>query len=650
MRILIANRGEIARRVQRTAVALGHETVAVYADPDRDAPFVREATLAFHLGPARLDASYLNIERLLEGAARTNATAVHPGYGFLSESPEFAKAVEGAGLIWIGPHADAIERMGSKIEARAIAEAARIPTIPGFDASQDPADLAAAAERIGFPVLVKAAAGGGGKGIRIAHNGSEFAAALAEAKAEAKRSFGDEAVIVERYVEHARHIEVQVVGDQHGNVIDLGTRECSVQRRYQKLLEEAPAPNLIDTTREGLSASARALALAMKYDSVGTVEFVVDADTGDYYFLEMNTRLQVEHTVTEAVTGLDLVALQFACAEGELLTLRQEDVRCEGHAFEVRINAEDSSADFAPQSGIVSALRVPSGVRWDSGVELGSAVTPHYDPMVSKLVAHGADRDTARRKLASALDALIIGGLPTNVGFHRWLVEQPELVEGRVTTRFLDMHPPPAATEEDLSSVRGLVAACWSAARNGTARGGPWSVLHSFRVTPHQRACSVAIEDRSGRAFDVADTQQVDWRDGDPVVTLAGVARPVAAVVDVAARRVVLNWHGENYTFRVLTPEERWASSGTSNPDPAGDVTRSPFPAVVAEILVSAGDSVAAGDVVIVIEAMKMLHSLEAPGPALVERVHVGVGESVESNQALVSYAEADAQEAREGE
>jgi acetyl/propionyl-CoA carboxylase alpha subunit len=392
MRILIANRGEIARRIERTAHRLGHETVAVYADPDRDAPFVAEATASVHIGPAALAESYLSPERLLDAARRSGASAVHPGYGFLSESAAFARAVVDAGLVWIGPHPKAIERMGSKIESRGLAAAAGVPTIPGFDRSQDPADLAKAAEGIGFPVLVKASAGGGGKGIRIVHAAEQFASALEQAAREAERMFGDATVMVERYVGHARHVEVQVVGDRHGGVIDLGTRECSVQRRYQKLLEEAPAPNLSDATRSGLCDAARELARSIGYDSTGTVEFVVDDDTGDYFFLEMNTRLQVEHPVTEEITGLDLVELQLLCAAGEPLPLSQAEVQLRGHAFEVRLNAEDPAAGFVPRVGTVTHLRIPEGIRWDGGIELGSEVTPHYDSLLAKLIVSGPDR------------------------------------------------------------------------------------------------------------------------------------------------------------------------------------------------------------------------------------------------------------------
>ncbi len=635
MRILIANRGEIARRIQRTAHSLGHETVAVYADPDRDAPFVAEATAALRLGPAALDASYLNAERLLEAARRSGATAVHPGYGFLSENAAFARAVCDAGLTWIGPDPKAIEQMGSKIEARRLAASAGVPTIPGFDRSQDPSELAEAADRIHYPVLVKAAAGGGGKGIRIVRERDDFAAALDEAAREAERAFGDAAVIVERYVERARHVEVQVVGDRHGNAIHLGTRECSVQRRYQKLLEEAPAPNLPEATRTGLCEAARELARSIGYDSAGTVEFVVDDDTGEFFFLEMNTRLQVEHPVTEAITGLDLVALQLGCAAGDPLPVSQSEVRFEGHAFEARLNAEDASAGFAPQIGSVTHLQVPEGVRFESGVERGSRVTPHYDPMLAKLVVHGPDREAARRRLAAAFDELLVGGLVTNAGFHRWLAGQPPVVEGRVTTRFLDESEPPPAPDEEAAAE--LAARAWLGARCGARGSGAWSALGAFRLTPHRPTHAVALADRRGTVHEVASTQEPEALGTHLVAEIDGVSRRIPAAVDLDSRSVAINREGHTHTFRVLTRSEHWEPSAAEGHGGA-EATVAPFPAVVTEIPVAPGDAVAGGDVVIVIEAMKMLHSLAARGPGVVAEVRVAVGDSVESNQVLVTF------------
>jgi acetyl/propionyl-CoA carboxylase alpha subunit len=635
MRILIANRGEIARRIARTAARLGHETVAVYADPDREAPFVAEAQAAVRIGPAALAESYLDGERLLAAARSAGASAVHPGYGFLAENAAFARAVGEAGLVWIGPHAKAIEQMGSKIEARRLAASAGAPTIPGFHDSQDPDLLASAAERIGYPVLVKAAAGGGGKGIRIVRSAADFAGALREATREAERAFGDARVIVERFIERARHVEVQVVGDRHGHVIDLGTRECSLQRRYQKLLEEAPAPNLSQATHAGLCEAARELARAIGYDSAGTVEFVVDDESGEYFFLEMNTRLQVEHPVTEEITGIDLVELQLRCAAGESLPLSQSDVRFRGHAFEVRINAEDPGADFAPQTGRVSHLQVPEGVRWESGVERGSAVTPHYDPLLAKLIVSGPDRDTARRRLQRALDELLLGGLVTNAGFQRWLLEQEPVVAGRVTTRLLEECWPPPPADEALAAE--LAAHAWIAARDRRRGSGAWSALGAFRVTPHRPARCVALADRHGALHEIAVADAAPELARHLVTEVQGVVRRIPASVDLAQRSVAVNCCGHTHGFRVLSRSERWAPAAAEGHG-AAEATRAPFPAVVTGIPVQPGEAVAAGDVVIVIEAMKMLHSLTARGPAVVAEVRVAVGDAVESQQVLVTY------------
>ncbi|MDH5522057.1 MAG: ATP-grasp domain-containing protein, partial [Acidimicrobiia bacterium] len=503
MKLLVANRGEIARRVMRTARRLGMATVAVYAEPDASAPFVAEADEAVLIGPADLSQSYLSIERLLAAAAETGATAVHPGYGFLSENAGFARAVIDAGLIWVGPHPEALESMGGKIEARRIADEAGVPIIPGFDSSQDPDDLAKAAAEIGYPVLVKAAAGGGGKGIRIVNEPSGFAAELAEARSEAERSFGNSDMIVERYITRPRHVEVQVMGDKHGSVIDLGTRECSVQRRYQKLFEEAPAPNLPDATRQGLRDRGRALAEAIDYDSAGTVEFIVDDETGDFYFLEMNTRLQVEHPVTELVTGLDLVELQIRSALGQPLPVAQDDVRFEGHAVEARINAEDPANGFAPQIGTVSNLVVPEGVRWDSAIEAGSTISPHYDSMVAKLIVGGSDRPEALARLRAALDGLVVGGLTTNTGFHRWLADQPPLTAGRITTRFLDETEIPAVGVEQLDAAARVAAGVWLTHLETERSAGPWGRLGHFRLTTRVSTQTIALRHHTGEMVEV---------------------------------------------------------------------------------------------------------------------------------------------------
>jgi acetyl/propionyl-CoA carboxylase alpha subunit len=629
VKILIANRGEIARRVIRTAHRLGHTTVAVYGEPDAAAWHVAEATESVRLGPADLAQSYLNQERILAAIAATGADAVHPGYGFLAENAGFARAVIAAGCTWIGPHPEAVERMGSKIEARRIAVAAGVPVIPGYNESQDPADLAAAAERIGFPVLVKAAAGGGGKGIRIVHDAAGFDAALAEAATEAERSFGDRAMIVERYIQRPRHVEVQLIGDQHGNAIHLGTRECSVQRRYQKVLEEAPAPNLPDTTRAGLHDAAIQLANAMRYDSAGTIEFIVDDASGDYFFLEMNTRLQVEHPVTEEVTGLDIVELMINSAVGAPLPLSQGDVTFTGHAFEARINAEDPATGFTPQIGRVTDIQqggaerfLPGSVsrhRWDAAIRPGDEVTPFYDSMIAKLIVWDETRHEALHSLRNALDALRVDGLVTTAPFHRWLVDQPPVIAGRVTTRFLDETTVPA----DPALAAPTAAAVWR--RGPMSRLGwttPW-VKGTFRVTPHQSMAPTLLRSTDGTVHEVTP---IDLHDGE---WMGGV--------DALHRRVRVRHLGFPHEFAVVERSDAWAPSPADAAAVAGAIV-APFPGVVAEVHVVPGQSITGDSIVVVIEAMKMLHSLAAAGGGVVDEVRVAPGDQVSSKQVLITF------------
>ncbi len=614
MRILIANRGEIARRVIRTAHRLGHETVAVFTEPDAESPFVREAGRSVRITDGGPVQSYLSIETLLDAARTTGADAIHPGYGFLSENPDFAEAVLAAGLVWIGPHPSAIRAMGSKIEARRIAADAGVSTVPGFAESQDSLVLQEAADRIGYPVLVKASSGGGGKGIRIVHEADDFQEALASAKDEALRSFGDDKVIVERYVTRPRHVEVQLIGDRHGTITHLGTRECSVQRRYQKVLEEAPAPNLDPATREGLHSAAVALAKAIDYDSAGTVEFIVDDDSGEFFFLEMNTRLQVEHPVTEFVTGLDLVELQIRSAMDETLAIG--DVAVSGHAFEARINAEDAWAGFAPQIGTVTDIVVPEGARWDSAIEPGNEVTSHFDPMVAKLIVGGPDRETARLRLAQALDETLIGGVVTNLGFQRWLVDQPPVIAGRVTTRFLDETDLPPPPSEQVAAVE--AAKHWIAAEDPGSN--PWQSLRQFRVTPHVPKRVVYLQGSEIHDIEVASPN------------------PISHAV-VEGRRVVVGISGHSFTFKVLTQSERWAPVQTGAHGTATTVS-APFPGVVAEVRVDPGQDVSGGEVLVVVEAMKMLHPVLAPGAGTVDEVRVKPGDRIAGKQILVTFKE----------
>ena len=628
MRILIANRGEIARRIIRTAHRLGHETVAVYAEPDRNAPYVSEATMAVAIGPASLADSYLSIERVLGAAQASEATAVHPGYGFLAENASFARICIDQGLIWIGPNPTVIASMGSKIEARQIAAQAGVPTIPGWSQSQAPGELAQAAAQIGYPILVKASAGGGGKGIRIANEAGEFDAALNEASAEAQHAFGDGSVIVERYVQRPRHIEVQILGDKYGAVAELGTRECSVQRRYQKLLEEAPAPNLAPETRRAIRASAQTLAKAMGYDSAGTVEFIVDDETGEHFFLEVNTRLQVEHPVTELITGLDLVEAMIRIAVGEHLPLDPAQLRFQGHALEVRILAEDPTNGFAPQIGTVHQLQVPDGVRWDAAIEAGSEISPHYDSMIAKLIVHGPTREDALAKMRQALDHLIIDGVATTAGFHRWLLDQEPIVAGRVTTRFLDENPIAAPSTEAGASALAEAALGWAQAGDRLGHRpatSPW-IGSSFSVTPHEMKRNLGLVAPDGELHEIA------LGDGDIIAN----ALPIA--VDRSLRRVAVNNAGYTYSYTVPSRTERWAPSVATRQG-SGDAIVAPFPAVVSEVAVGPGDVIEGDQVLVVIEAMKMLHSLRSTGASTVAEVRVAPGDQVATDDVLITFA-----------
>lgn len=618
MKILIANRGEIARRIERTCTALGFTAVGVFVEGDAGSVnAVRNMVTV---------PSYLDQQAIVAAAQTAGADAVHPGYGFLAENADFAQAVLDAGLIWIGPRPAVIAQMGSKINAREIAEQAGVPLIPGYAESQDDGDLAAAAERIGFPVLVKASAGGGGKGIRIASSAADFAQALSEARTEADRSFGDDSVIVERYVERPRHIEVQVIGDSHGAIYHLGTRECSVQRRYQKLFEEAPAPNLPDATRSGLHDAAVKLAQAVDYDSAGTVEFIVDDETGDFFFLEMNTRLQVEHPVTENITGLDLVELMLLVAQGlSLPDLRR--VAVGSHSIEVRITAEDPWSDFAPSAGTVSALSTEWAPRWDSVLEVGTVVEPTYDSMIAKLITHGRDRDLALSQMRTALDHLIIGGLDTSAGFHRWLVDQPAVIEGRVTTRLLDEIELPAPPEPDVHRAAQLADVLGRELAEATV----WTNAAGFSVTSHASKPIITLRDADGEIHEYA----LDFEDQLAELPTAGWA--YARNASSAPTTIAFNVDGHTQTFDVVDRTEAWAPT-TGARTGTGNALVAPFPAAVTEVVVAAGDEITGEQVLVVIEAMKMLHSLKADGAATVDQVLVAVGDQVTSGQPLVTF------------
>ncbi|HMJ97840.1 MAG TPA: biotin carboxylase N-terminal domain-containing protein, partial [Reyranella sp.] len=497
--VLIVNRGEIALRVMRTCRRLGIRTIAVYSDADADAVHARAADEAIRIGPAPARASYLDMDAVLAAAKRSGADALHPGYGFLSENGSFVRRCEEAGLIFVGPSVASVEKMGSKIESKRIAEAAGVPVVPGYHGgAQDLKSLAQAAERIGFPVLIKASAGGGGRGMRRVDRAEEFEAALAGAKAEPLAAFGDDAVLLEKFILNPRHLEVQLAGDRAGGLVHLFERDCSVQRNNQKVLEEAPAPNLPGAVRTKLYDAALRLGRAIGYDSVGTIEFIMDQGSDSPYFLEMNTRLQVEHPVTELTTGIDLVEWQLLAAAGERLPLAQDHIRRHGHAIEARLTAERADRSFQPATGELSVVEAPRGLRFDSGVEAGSQVSLYYDSLLAKLIAHGGDRDEALSRLSAGLADLTLLGVPTTQAFLRDAIRHPIFAGGHATTRFIEKAFPDGWTPDADALRRLRAAACvsWAEPRMTDATSewvSPWNRRSAVRVTTAVRPARLPL-------------------------------------------------------------------------------------------------------------------------------------------------------------
>jgi len=660
-RVLIANRGEIAVRVMRTCRRLGIETVAVYSEADRDALHVATADRSVCIGEPRATESYLRVEKIIDAAVTSGAEAIHPGYGFLSENPALAEACAAAGIAFIGPSAEAIRVMGSKAEARQIAREHGVPCVPGYDGEdQSLARLLAAAPEIGFPVMIKASSGGGGRGIRIVEEEAAFEKAAAAAQREAETAFGEGRLIVERYVREPRHVEVQIMGDRHGNLVHCYERECSVQRRHQKVIEEAPAPRLDEAQRGRLHRDALRLAAAMGYDNAGTVEFVLDDESGESYFLEMNTRLQVEHPTTEMVTGLDLVELQLRVAAGEVLPVSQEDIHVNGWSIEVRVNAEDPAKKFLPRTGRIDWLAWPeaAGVRVETGVSTDSVISPHYDSLMAKLVAHGADRDQAIARMVDALDETVCFGPANNLGFLREVVASEPFRAGVLTTHFLARHFPkgPVAPEDPLPIPAVAVAALVLAGADEAGEGSPWESLGSWRLLDGAGAPATShwfLE--AGKALHpvrvVADGT-VDWGEGlreasirtrspgEVELSCDGAQR--ALRVAVHEDSILLVHDGTRSQFRVVSREEAWqkASGGKGA---AASTLVAPFPAQVAEVRTEPGATVSEGDVLVVLEAMKMLHLLSASGRAVVSEVCCEEGAAVDSGQTLVRFAPPEA-------
>ena len=579
-KVLVANRGEIAVRIFRTLRELGIAGVAVYSDADRGALHAGYADEAYALGGLTAAESYLDVERLLDVAARSGARAVHPGYGFLAENARFARAVEDAGLVWVGPPPEAIERMGTKTTARELMRRAGVPIIPGTTEPVTSADeVRAVAGELGYPVLVKAAAGGGGKGMRVVASAAEADAAFESAQREGAAYFADASVYVERYLEDPRHVEVQVLADAHGNVIHLGERDCTIQRRHQKLVEETPSPAVSAELRAHIGQIAIDAALAVGYRSAGTIEGLLGPD-GSYYFMEMNTRIQVEHTVTELVTGLDLVREQLLIAAGEPLWLRQEDVELRGHAIECRINAEDPSTGFLPSPGRIARYREPAGpgVRVDSGVTAGSEVSPLYDPMVAKLIVHDIDRERARRRMLRALDEFELEGVKTLLGFHRALLAHPDFAA--------------AKTCRDLVESPELAEAAEQRSHHGTVAAAP-----------------------------------------------DGVLSVQTAMAEVDGRRVEVRVLRAEPAYRELARRRRQRDGGARTH--AADVIVSPMQGTVLDVRVAEGDEVAAGAVICVVEAMKMENEVTSHRAGVVSQLSVTQGGTVVSGQVVCVVVDA---------
>ena len=599
--LLVANRGEIARKVFGVWQPYAMRTIAIHTDADADAPHVRDADVAVRVP------SYLDAEAIIAAARETGADAVHPGYGFLSENAAFARAVIDAGITWVGPTPEVIEQMGRKDAARELAVAAGVPVVPSYDLDGDPAGFA-------YPVLVKAAAGGGGKGMRVVRSAGELEAAVAAARREAASAFGDDTMLIEKYVERGRHIEVQVLGDSHGNVIHLGTRDCSAQRRHQKVIEEAPAPALDDEVRERMHSAAVGLARSVGYTNAGTVEFLLDASTGDFYFLEMNTRLQVEHPVTEAVTRLSLVPLQVRIAAGGSLP-PQDAIEIEGHAIEARIYAEDAFGGFLPQAGTATVVEWPETARVDHALESGQVVGTSYDPMLGKVIVGGRDREAARERLLEALDKTVILGLTTNTGFLRALAASEVFAEpGGIDTAWLDRNVVPAP---DPSEAREIAARLWLDAQ--TAASGPFAG-DGFRMGGPPAPAVVEFVDG-----DVSVQSNGLRGNSGPgaaqTVRSNGTRNPAPA--RVTAHQVELAHHGQRHVF--VRPD-----ASSQHGAAAGDGTiLAPMPGTVLDVRVAEGEAVTEGQVLGVVEAMKMELALKAPYDGVVTSVGASAGQQV---------------------
>ncbi len=654
-KILIANRGEIACRVMKTCRLLDIATVAVYSEADAHALHVQVADQSVLIGPAAARESYLSIPKIIEAARKTGADAIHPGYGFLSENAEFAEAVEKAGLVFIGPPATAILAMGGKSEAKALMEKAKVPLVPGYHGDrQDENFLLAEAEKIGFPVLIKASAGGGGKGMRIVGNKKDFSETLSGAQREAKSSFGDEKVLIEKYLANPRHVEIQVFSDTRGNAVYLFERDCSIQRRHQKVMEEAPAPGLSQSTREKMGAAAVAAAKAIDYVGAGTVEFLLD-ENENFYFMEMNTRLQVEHPVTEMITGLDLVEWQIRVAEGEKLPLAQKDLKINGHAFEARLYAEDPARDFLPGAGQIRFLRFPMDsdcTRVDTGVREapygeGDVISIHYDPMIAKIITWGKDREAALKNMAEALDETHIAGPKSNINFLRRLARHPAFRAGKVNTRFIQDHHHallPAKTApapETLAlAALGLLS---GRVKHENFSSDPWNDLSAWRIGGNDVERFI-FKDETGEYAVSIHNSRLTLPDGkimqvshEPSFHDMGFdakinGKDYNAVVHQDGAHLTVMYAGCREELVYADPLHSVADEDST----AGKLT-APMPGKVVAVRVSVGTQVKKGQPLVIVEAMKMEHTIIAPADGVIAAVNANVGDQVSEKHELIS-------------
>jgi propionyl-CoA carboxylase alpha chain len=658
-KILIANRGEIACRVIRTCKALGIETVAVYSEADADALHVEMADQAVLIGPPPAIESYLKGEKIIKAAKDTGAEAIHPGYGFLAENAKFVEAVEKAGLVFIGPSAGAITAMGDKIASKKLAEEAGVNTIPGADGEiRDAKAALKAATEIGFPVMIKASAGGGGKGMRIAQTKAEVEERFAAARREAKASFGDERILIEKFIEQPRHIEVQVLGDRHGNLVHLFERECSIQRRHQKVIEEAPSPFLDEKTRAAMGAQALALARAVDYHSAGTVEFIVDQEK-NFYFLEMNTRLQVEHPVTEMITGLDLVAEMIRIAAGEKLRLEQKKLKIDGWSIEARIYAEDPYRGFLPSIGRLSRHilpRVGAPVRVDTGVAEGTEISIHYDPLIAKLITFGADRAAALQAMRHALDAYYIRGIAHNLPFLSALMVHPRFVEGRLSTAFIEEEYRDGFFGGPMSDPVRLAMISVALFMDGIERAREASIAGPLRQVRPMEGCErivflngerfhVEIEyERDGPLISIDGAKPLKvispWKPGQPVFEGGIDGRRANVEIDRLALGYRLTTAGVVREVRVLRPAlAPFYAELPQKPPP--DTTRyltAPMPGLVVSINVEVGEAVSAGQALAVVEAMKMENILRAERDGRVAKLHAAEGDSLAVDAVIMEF------------